>query len=71
MRVKARARSSRQELGAAAAGELARKRNEELVVELQTDSLQERLVEEELLQLHCLVQLLQLHCLLARVSGRG
>lgn len=49
----------------------ARKRNEELVVELQTDSLQERLVEEELLQLHCLVQLLQLHCLLARVSGRG
>ena len=40
-----RARSSRQELGAAAAGELARKRNEELVGELQTDCLEERLVE--------------------------
>ena len=45
MRVKARARSSRQELGAAAASELARKRNEELVGELQTDCLEERLVE--------------------------
>jgi hypothetical protein len=49
----------------------ARKRNEELVGELQTHSLDERLVEEKLLQVHCLVQLLQLHCLLARVWGRG